>query len=189
MPSSDYISIPKVLQVVERLHPRSILDIGVGNGRYGFLFREVLDWNYGRLAPQYWSVQIDGVEVDASYINHVHHYVYDHINVGDWLQLATGDAHYDLCFLGDVLEHWGEGDWQLALSKARDVANVTLVVCPNHAGSMRQGAWCGHEAERHLSLLSPEILGGRCLFANSKMFMVGFDNLGIGILEHKDVCQ
>jgi len=187
MPSSDYHSNPKVLSVVEQLRPHSILDIGVGTGRYGFLFREILDWNYARFRRDDWRTTIDGVEVDKAYISDIHRLVYSSILLGDFLKVEIGCV-YDVAFLGDVLEHWAEGAWQEALLKARAHSIYTLVVCPNHEGSMAQGSWNGHEHERHLSLLSPERLGGRCLFANSKIFMVGFDNQGTGALESKDVC-
>jgi SAM-dependent methyltransferase len=189
MPSSDYHSIPKVLQVVERLQPRSILDIGMGHGRYGFLFREILDWNYGRLNQNDWAVEINAVEVETAYIRPHQQAVYNRILVGDWLKDISISDIYDLIFMGDVLEHFGEGDWQLALTKARAFSDVTLAVSPNHIGSMNQNAWHGFEHERHRSLLSAEKVGGRLLFADSKMFMVGFDNRETGVLNCKDICR
>ena len=188
MPSSDYNSIPKVLQVVEHLGPLSILDVGVGNGRYGFLFREVLDWNHGRIAPEDWAVQIDGVEVEQDYLQSHHKDIYNRIMLGDWLTDISLSDVYSLIFMGDVLEHFKEGDWQQALVKARAFSDVTLVVCPNHVASLAQGAWHGHEHERHHVLLTPDKLGGRLLYGNSKIFMVGFDNRGVGCLDSKDAC-
>lgn len=187
MPSSDPTSIAKVLAVVDRIKPRSILDIGVGNGRYGFLFRELLDWNYGRLAKGDWWVKIEGVEIDPSYLTPVHDYVYDTVMVGDFNALQL-ERRYTLAFLGDVLEHWPDGIWRQALEKARWNSDFTLVVAPNHNGSLKQGAWCGHEAERHHVVLSPEKVGGRCLFATSKIFMCGWDNKNTGMLDSQDIC-
>ena len=123
MPSSDPTSIPKVLAVVDRIKPRSILDLGVGNGRYGFLFREALDWNYGRLAKGDWWVKIEGVEIDASYLNPIHDYVYDTVMVGDFNALSL-ERRYTLAFFGDVLEHWPDGLWRQALEKARWVCRI-----------------------------------------------------------------
>lgn len=188
MPSSDYTSIPKVLAVVDRIKPRSILDVGVGTGRYGFLFRETLDWNYGRFNREDWWTRIDGVEIDASYIMDHHKSLYSIIYNGDFNKVDLAGT-YNLIFMGDVLEHWPNGEWHEALKKARLHSDVTLVVAPNHNGSLRQGAWRGHESERHHVVLSPEKVGGRCLFANSKFFMCGFDNRNIGILDSWDICQ
>ncbi|MHC4413011.1 MAG: class I SAM-dependent methyltransferase [Planctomycetota bacterium] len=187
MPSSDPINIPKVLSVVNALNPLSILDVGPGNGRYGFLFRECLDWNWGRLAGDQWKTRIDAVEIDPLYIRPIHRYVYDEIHVCDWLYHDVFTP-YDLVFMGDVLEHWPDGQWQQALGKAREHSKFTLVVCPNWTGSINQGSWHGHHQEKHWSVLSPELVGGRCLFANSKSFMCVFDNKNTGLLEGKDIC-
>ena len=77
MPSSDPQTIPKVLKLVELLQPKSILDVGCGNGRYGFLFREKLDWDWGRLQRDSWQTKIDAVEAEPGYISPVHQYVYN----------------------------------------------------------------------------------------------------------------
>lgn len=187
MPSSDYNSIAKVLQVVERLQPRFILDVGVGNGRYGFLFRELLDWNYGRFTRDTWQAQIDGVEIDSGYVQDHQRCYYNQILLGDFnaVELPT---EYDLIFFGDVLEHFPNGIWQQALDKARKASDVTLVSAPNHSASILQGAWMGHESERHQVVLTPRMVGGRCLYATSKWFLAGFDNRGIGVLDRQDVC-
>lgn len=180
MPSSDPVTIPKILQLVQILSPSSILDVGVGNGRYGFLFREILDYNYGRLKSPY-RVKIDGVEIESEYLSPIHEHVYDKIYVENWLNLEL-ENRYDLIFMGDVLEHFKE--WQRALMKARQNSNTTIVVAPNWRGSGRQGEWMGNKYESHEVELTPSMLGGRCLFANSKCFICSFDNK---LLEGRDV--
>ena len=181
MPSSDPITIPKVLQLVSRLSPSSILDIGTGNGRYGFLFREILDFNYGRFSN--WDVRIDGVEVETDYISPIHKYVYDNVYIGDWLEVDIPFV-YDLVFLGDVLEHFD--DWRQALLKARRRGKTTVIVCPNWKGSIGQGEWEGYEHEAHRVELSPGMVGGKCLFANSKTFISAFGDLD-GRVEERDI--
>jgi hypothetical protein len=186
MPSSDPQTIPKVLKLVEILQPKSILDVGAGNGRYGFLFREKLDWDWGRLARDSWQIKIDAVEAEPGYITPIHQYVYNYIFQGDWLSCNL--ARYDLIFMGDVLEHFGEGDWQRALMMAKQGSKFTIVVCPNWRGSIAQEAWGGNEYERHRVELSPSLVGGKCVFANSKMFISVFDNGGTGgALDRRDI--
>jgi len=181
MPSSDPVTIPKILQLVAILNPRSILDVGAGNGRYGFLFRETLDWNYGRFEnPQ---VRIDAVEIEPSYISPVHHHVYDNIYIGDWLSLKL-EIKYDLIFMGDVLEHFEE--WRVALFKAKVNAKCVIVVAPNWQGSIAQGPWFGNEHETHRVALTPAMMAdGRFLFATSKIFIVAFGSEDI--LSHRDI--
>lgn len=183
MPSSDPTTIPHVLRIVSALSPRSILDVGAGNGRYGFLFREILDLNYGRFNRADWRVRIDAVEVSFDYLTEVHNWAYNSVAIGDWLDIDPF-IHYDLVFMGDVLEHFPEGDWQEALSKARNTGKHVIVVAPNWPGSIAQGEWRGHKHEEHRVELSPAMVGGRCLFANSKCFIAGF---GGGILDDRDI--
>lgn len=184
MPSSDPVSILPVLTMVKELKPASILDVGCGNGRYGFLFREILDWNYGRFLMPEWETIIDGVEIEHSYITNVHRNVYNTVHCSDWLEFKI-KSYYDLIFMGDVLEHFNEEDWQKALMKAIDNSKVTIVVSPNWLGSSCQSEWHGNKHERHLVELSPEIVGGKCLFANSKVFISFFENNGISVLNDK----
>ena len=171
MPSSDPVTIPYVLKLVATLNPQSILEIGPGNGRYGFLFRETLDFNYGRFAN--WTTLIDAIEIEPDYIRALHDYIYNHIYIGDWLDIDI-PRKYDLVFMGDVLEHFAEGDWQLALRKANQYGKSVIVVSPNWEGSSSQGAWQGYQNETHLSELSPSKVGGKCVFANSKSFICVF---------------
>jgi hypothetical protein len=179
MPSSDSTTISPVIKLVKALMPTTILDVGAGNGRYGFLFREALDLDYGRLAG--WKVRIDALEVEDAYITPVHHYIYDNVYVTDWLEM-TPEITYDLIFMGDVLEHFRE--WQRALLKAKRYGKNVIVVAPNWQGSIGQGAWMGFESEVHQVELSPGLVGGKCVFANSKCFISA---IGGGILEHRDI--
>jgi len=182
MPSSDPQTIGRVLKLVTWLSPSSILDIGSGNGRYGFLFRECLDWNYGRLAKNDWGIRIDALEVDEEYLTSVHDYVYTNIFLNEWLKFTP--RIYDIAFMGDVLEHFS--DWKAALDLAQRHSKITIVVSPNWPGSIEQRAWHGHEYEDHKVALSPAMVGGRCVFANSKTFICVFDNMASGVFDGKD---
>ena len=66
MPSSRANTIPTVIHLVRQLEPRSILDIGVGFGKWGHLFREYTDILQAEHdPPRYqranWQVRIDGI--------------------------------------------------------------------------------------------------------------------------------
>ena len=183
MPSSDPQTIPKVLSLVMGLQPKTILDVGAGNGRYGFLFRECLDLNYGRLAKGMWQIEIDALEVDYGYLNPVYDYVYTKIIVENWMDYDI-QKRYNFIFMGDVLEHFV--NWSDALEKAKKYSDITMIVSPNWPGSMAQGSWHGHDQEDHKIALSPEKVGGRCVFANSKTFISVFDNNNTGIFDGKD---
>lgn len=52
MPTSWYQAIPAILTQVKKLEPATILDIGVGFGKYGLLFRDVLEIPWERYHKQ-----------------------------------------------------------------------------------------------------------------------------------------
>lgn len=63
MPSSNFLQIPTVVHFALSLCPTRILDVGIGNGTYGFLLRQYLDISEQRLDRAQWQRRIDGVEV------------------------------------------------------------------------------------------------------------------------------
>ena len=87
--------------------PSSLLDIGLGNGKIGFLARDLLDTILGqRYKKEEWEIRIDGVEVFPDYIQEFQKAIYDNIIIGDAFDVIDPLGSYDLIFLGDVLEHF-----------------------------------------------------------------------------------
>jgi hypothetical protein len=54
MGTSDAANIPFVVSELQRLQPQSILDVGMGFGKWGVLAREYLDVWGGRCRPADW---------------------------------------------------------------------------------------------------------------------------------------
>lgn len=110
MPSSAPDAIPAVIKLVWKLAPRSILDVGAGNGKYGALFRDYLEQRLldvkdslptGRIA------RIDAVEGFQNYIGPLHQIVYDNVYVQliEEFVKSREFIKYDLIYAGDVIEH------------------------------------------------------------------------------------
>src|SRR6266851_1391535 len=88
MPSSRPNTIPTIIHLIRQLRPRSILDVGVGFGKWGHLFREYTDINEAENDPsrydrKNWKVRIDGIEGYAAYLTAMHRYLYNEVHVGD----------------------------------------------------------------------------------------------------------
>ena len=154
MPTSAPYAIPVILHAVRQLRPRSILDIGVGFGKYGLLFREYLDvWDaaqMGDIRRTAWTTRIEGIEVSPGYLTPVHDYVYDRVHVGDALDVIDGLGRYDLVFMGDVLEHFTKDDGRRLVRKLYDHADrCVLLTYPT--GSVLRGPVLGNPAEAHRS--------------------------------------
>lgn len=133
------------------MNPRKILDVGVGFGRWGILFREFLEvWGDNNITCK-WNRIIDGVEIFQDYIRPYHQYFYDTIHICNALDfLKSLDDKYDLINLGDVVEHFEKQDglelMDLSLKKSR----YTLINIPI-GKDWEQGAINGNEYEIHRS--------------------------------------
>lgn len=126
MGTSNWQNISYNIGLVRKLDPQNILDVGVGFGRWGILFREFLEiWDGARYDGK-WQRVVDGVEIYPGYIKDYHKYFYDHIFTGDALEyIKSTQKMYDLVNCGDVIEHMdkecGEEFIKLAMQKSRYV--------------------------------------------------------------------
>jgi hypothetical protein len=168
MPSSRPNTIPTVIHLVRQLKPKSILDVGVGFGKWGHLFREYTDITEAEKEPKRyrrrnWRVRIDGIEGHAAYLTPMHRYLYDKIYVGDARTLIKELPRHDLVFMGDVIEHLGKRDgFRLLRNAVRSANKAVIVTTPKYATG--QADLCDNELERHRSLWSAEDFSQ---FANS----------------------
>jgi hypothetical protein len=115
MPSSRPAIIPSVIHWVLQLNPQSILDVGVGFGKWGHLFREYTDIvqaarDTARYHRPNWKVRVDGIEGHAAYLTEMHQYLYNNVYTGDAARILPTLPAYDLIFFGDIIEHFTKPD-------------------------------------------------------------------------------
>jgi len=108
MPTSAHTSVPLMLEEILRCNPKSVLDIGIGFGKYGFLCREYLEVYSNRFFPEQWKVRIDGIEIFSKYVEKFKwvKMLYNNIYIGDAYSLINNLPSYDLIIAGDVVEHF-----------------------------------------------------------------------------------
>ena len=158
MPSSRPNLIPTVIHIIRQLRPKSILDVGVGFGKWGHLFREYTDileseHDPARYKRENWQVRIDGIEGFPDYLTEMHRFIYNDIHIGNATEVIGRLPKYDVVFLGDVIEHFTPEDGKQFLREAMDHANqAVLISTPKY--ETEQDALCGNELERHRSLWS-----------------------------------
>lgn len=106
MPTSNWQNISYNINLVRKLNPHTILDVGVGFGRWGILFREFLEvWDDLNYSGK-WERVIDGIEIFPGYIKDYHKYFYNNIYQENALNyLRNTDNRYDLINCGDIIEH------------------------------------------------------------------------------------
>jgi SAM-dependent methyltransferase len=155
MPGSRYEQIEVIVDLMVRLEPRSVLDVGVGNGLYGLLVRQYIDGS-GPFAES--RTRLDGIEIFEGYLTGVQRTVYDDIKVGDALDILPGipSGGYDLALALDVIEHLRDPSGAELLLQLRRAARHVIVTSPR--GEFPQGALFGNVHETHVSRWPPERL-------------------------------
>lgn len=140
MPFSQSSQITTIVQFLEQLQPKSILDVGAGVGQYGFLARinlehvNLFDQIDGECITQRpskdWKIKIDGIEGFENYRTPVHDYVYNTMFYEDaMLRLPKiSDNSYELVMAIDILEHFTKEKGIEFLQHLRRIASKTVLI-------------------------------------------------------------
>ncbi len=160
MPSSFWTSISDILDIVMHLDPRpsTILDIGFGFGKYGFLLKEYLTyWGY-RYEDNKRPPTIDGIEANQSCASDLQNLIYDHIYIGNATEIVKKiqKSEYDLVLLIDVLEHLSKIDGDAFIKECKRIGKTVIISTP--AIWENQNDAYGNPFERHLSLWDKKML-------------------------------
>jgi hypothetical protein len=127
------------MELIIFTQPKSILDVGIGFGKYGFLLREYLELYDGREEYNDWKRTIDGIEIFKNYITSLNKMIYDKIYIGDALDiLPTLDKKYDLILLVDILEHFDYDDGIRLLKMCEQQGSNTIISTPRHFFNQRE---------------------------------------------------
>lgn len=153
MPTSWYQAIPNILSTVKKLNPKSILDIGVGFGKYGLLFRDLLEIPFERYSKDSWQVKIDGVEAFETYRNPIYDFAYDSIYFGNILTLIDTLPCYDCITLIDVIEHFTKEDGLRLIEKLIAHCNKGVIISTPFYPD-KQDEYLGNKFEQHQSVWS-----------------------------------
>jgi len=153
MPSSTYKNHELVLEEVMKQQPKTILDVGIGFGKWAFLAREYLESWKDRVFPYQWEVKIDGIEIFEPYVEQLpwQQVLYNEIYLGDASQIIKKLGNYALIIAGDVVEH---------LPKEKGVELIKDCVNRSKCAifSIPTGNWmnnvtvAGNEAEKHQAI-------------------------------------
>lgn len=132
MGTSNWQNISYNIDVIKKINPQRVLDIGCGFGRWGFLCREFLDlWDDENYKKSDFLRTIDAVEIYENYIQSYHNYFYDNIymeNALDFLYRTTN--FYDLIIVGDIIEHLEKNDGFKIIELALKKSKFTMINIP-----------------------------------------------------------
>lgn len=128
MPTSHPNQINEIVQISELIQPRSILDVGVGNGKYGFLLREYLGVNRN-LSKE--NLIIDGIEGYEKYITDAQREIYNSIHISDLCgKIELPSKNYDLCLLIDIIEHFERDKGIEIVNYFSSISKYLLIATP-----------------------------------------------------------
>lgn len=153
MPSSEPRTLSLVHDIILRLEPRSVIDIGVGHGKTGVLVREYTDIWHDRYDRATWQTKIYGIEAFSAYRNPIWEYAYDEVVIGDGLSVLPSLPDVDLVVVLDVWEHFAADYARRLLDLILKKTRFLLISTPIEVRP--QDAVLGNEFERHISTWTP----------------------------------
>jgi len=151
--SRPTVLAPMCNRIMEK-NPMSVLDIGIGFGKFGFLAREYTDVRLGRYFN--WKTRIDGIEIFEKYITQLQRDIYDNIYIGDAIDILPTLGCYDMIICSDMMEHLSEKDGAALLDSIREKSSFSMIATPVKV--LQQEALYDNEHEKHISAWSKEIL-------------------------------
>jgi peptidylprolyl isomerase len=154
MPCSRPYALDTVCNRIIEKNPMSVLDIGIGFGKFGFLAREYTDVLHCRYFD--WQTKIDGIEIFEKYISQLQKEIYDHIYIGNAIDTLPTLGRYDMIICSDVLEHLSEHDGTTLLDSIKDRCKFAMIATP--VTVLHQEALYNNEYERHITSWSKETL-------------------------------
>ena len=166
MPTSNPFAISSIITEVMKYKPiETVLDVGIGFGKWGFLCREYLEiWDHKEKG----DVVINGIEAYSPYLTPIHEYVYDHIYREDVSQMNLSKiGKHDIVLWVDVIEHMPKEVGMKVLKGLYAITNKALLVNTPSKWHGGHGSNESGDYEMHVSYWEP------------KDFIVNFPNVKI----------
>jgi hypothetical protein len=133
MPTSCPRQIPFILKALLDIKPAplSLVDVGMGCGKYGLLAREYLTvWDH--YFEEWGSVPLHlaGIEYHPLYIGPTQRAIYDEIHIGDALGILPTLGRFDAALLVDTLEHFDHRAGERLLEELGRHVRETIIGIP-----------------------------------------------------------
>lgn len=137
MPTSDQENKDVVIRWYEQIKPRSVLDIGAGEGTYSKLIKH----KHGA----YWTA----LEAWSPYVKRYNlHSKYDDVIVADARYVDYGLINADMVIAGDVLEHMTKAEARRCIDRFKQYSNSIIISIP--LLHLDQDAYKGNWFETHV---------------------------------------
>jgi len=134
MPFSSDHGKGHIKRIVNKIKPKTALDIGCGSGTYAKMFPD-LEWT----GIEIWGPYVEKYELRKYYPQ------FHNIDATEWYP----KQEYDVVFLGDVIEHMATQEAKSLLDRLIGYATHFIVSIP--IGPYPQGEYDGNPYERHIT--------------------------------------
>jgi hypothetical protein len=159
MPFCDPANIPFVVSELQRLQPKSVVDVGAGMGGWGVVVREYLEFWYGRIERKDWKTELTGIEIFPGYRNELWT-MYDHMEVGDAVTVLPRLSAFDVGLCCDVIEHLDKDTGRVLLETMLDRCATVILTTPVEFWPTGGPLHDANPKQHHLSLWESKDFAG-----------------------------
>ena len=133
----------------------SVLDIGMGYGKYGMLIRDLFETPFGNFTKDKFRIRIDGVESFPEALTFQYD-IYNNI-YGKKLQEFTPEIKYDIALYIDILEHMEKEESISEFKRLMSFAKRNIIATPKTF--ILQKLEVNKEFDQHKAQINPEDFG------------------------------
>lgn len=147
-------NIPAILRAIAEVRPRSILDVGVGFGKFGLMAKELMaamDAENGDMKPV--PIQVNCCE-GARYFQRIpwHLSLYDnHYHIPAETLPPDIYARHDLILAIDVIEHMERETWAEFMRRVKGLRDVPLLISTPKTVTFYKEHYYGLDCPRHVT--------------------------------------
>lgn len=154
MPTGHQSIIGPIVDILMDRAPQSVLELGIGFGKWGALIREYLDWfgltwETGEKEGRYtYLVGIEAYERYKTALWNLYHIV---INEDILTAIPTLKQNFEMSLLVDVLEHFTREEGYRVLDMCLEKSQEILICTPFNSKPGTQKLAFGNKFEEHKS--------------------------------------
>jgi SAM-dependent methyltransferase len=155
MPTSHSSVLHPLVRVLTKIRPESILDVGIGFGKLGFLAREYLDVRAAKhdlnlYRRENWKTRVEGIEIFPEYVGELQKLLYNQVHIGDVFEILPKLGRFDFVWIGDVIEHIEKDRGLKLIGELIEKSDRVFGLCTPYGDTEQEGVF-DNPSERHLS--------------------------------------
>jgi len=159
-----------ILDFINNLNPRSILDVGSGFGRWGFLCRCHFAGGISLAVKPDQALRIDAVEAFGPNVSAVYAAVYNRTFTGDAREVVPRLGAYDVIICSHMIEHLEKAEGRALIETMRQQARMALILGLPFNDPLREPIE-GNEYEAHRSVWTAADFEGQSALVRSFRFL------------------